>query len=657
MGLEVFINDNQVTLSADSVVALNKQIVDLNTFGEIKTDFSTTFTLAPVAENIATLEGIQALQSGSSLPYTKIPAKIVQDGLEVVTGGSAIVETVAGGVVKVTVFSGNFSWSGALKEKKLQDVDLSDLSHLWDTLTVSQSNQYERGYVYPPIEYGSGSNHNAAYLRPWVFVRELLPRIFKAIGYSITGDVLTSEDYLGLAVECSQNKAKSTELKCLAQVNDGAGFLDLVWDDNTGLESRAHFPDFVRDPWAPISTPGLFEEVPTVAGGRFEFICRKTGLYTIKTRWKVQHLGATTRGGVFYPYGSSAHWVARFITTAGPGVTAADISIINAGTPPGVVYTENVQVVSLVKGNRFSLLLQPINGLTGAGIGHWAIREFNGSSFEVTEVQTDQPFEFGDKVNLSDNLPDLDQASFVKSVAFFFGCAIIPDVQNKTVAFRYWNELQKNKEKAPDWSNFINWNKAPEVRYRFGSWAQRNWFRWTPDDTVPEFYGDGFLEISDAWLSPERTVYTQPFAATVTGVDGFPVIKRSEISGELWVNDVVPRLLMIERRAGSFLFVDPNSSGLNQTTTAYAFPFFKVLGGSRNIGYDDRLLADYYAFADQMTAAPQVLTLELSLPAFDIYTFDPFTPVYLKPFGAFYFVNKVTNWRKGAPAKVELVKI
>ena len=70
------------------------------------------------------------------------------------------------------------------------------------------------------------------------------------------------------------------------------------------------------------------------------------------------------------------------------------------------------------------------------------------------------------------------------------------------------------------------------------------------------------------------------------------------------------------------------------------------------------LVDTYYTkLKDNMLVNAKMLEVYLLLDEKDIEEFDPFTPVYISYFGAYFYVNKINNFVAKQITKVELIKL
>ena len=92
MSLKVYINDTAVDLNPEEVVAITKQVADIANISQVKSQGSNQFKIPKTSLNRQTLESVDEVSSNSNLPYQKNTAKIIQDGMEILPNGRAIIE-------------------------------------------------------------------------------------------------------------------------------------------------------------------------------------------------------------------------------------------------------------------------------------------------------------------------------------------------------------------------------------------------------------------------------------------------------------------------------------------------------------------------------------------------------------------------------------
>lgn len=653
--VKLFLQGREIFLKPETAVALTKQFADFNTFKEVKADLTNAFDIPVVAENIETLEALHVFTSLSDLPYVKIPAKLMIKGIEVVPNGRACIE-VTNSIVKCTVYGGNISWTTLLQDKTLRDIDFKDIIQIWNGTNITTSWASRLPYLYPNVDYGDGTL-TQEWQRPWIYAKEILERIFSAINYDISGKILTDPRYNGEIIECSRLDFADDNLLGVADVQEAAGYVDLIERDDFSPEynSWLQFNNSVNDPYVGFTVPSLLEPYPappSTVGPKWFYNVKRDGRYHFHLRLDLEPLfvkmwNSSTNQFDFFTPPQEIDWVVRCISVGSP------LEICFKGSPNGGVIIDTRQVtdvyfvLDLVAGQSVDFLVQPnkINSPPYSAQfqrAEWAIRLHNDSLFEVTQVESVVPTEFGDLISPGGMLPDMSQVDFVAAMAFRYGCAIIPDDANQTIYLRSWNEVLDNIPNAVNWDDKIDWTVKPDIKPRFGSWAQKNYLKYLEDSTVPLGYGDYVINVNDAWLQIDRDMITMPFAATPYNINGHPFIPRLESKGIglgwEWKNDLQPRILM------------------TPDVAPYNAAYFSLPLGAHNLDWQT-LVDDYFQFLEGFTDKTKVVTLNAFLKASDVLFFDQFTPVYITKYAAYMFINKIIQWQGGKSGKVELIKI
>lgn len=223
------------------------------------------------------------------------------------------------------------------------------------------------------------------------------------------------------------------------------------------------------------------------------------------------------------------------------------------------------------------------------------------------------------------NLPDWTVADFIKNlmkIEGVFAYATSADV----ITFASLDEVYANRTQARDWSDkvMMEGGLPTEMMPKFNSLAQKNWMRYAEDDTVTTSY-DGYIPVQGNALESENTLVELDFAATQGNV--IPVWVSDEDNAAEW-QEVEPRILKAQAD-GSISF-----AGLAW----------------------DALIATNYATYAQTVAVPRTLKTSVRLDTLDLQQFDPRVPVYVRQWGHYYAIIKLTTKDNGK-ADVELLQL
>lgn len=78
--------------------------------------------------------------------------------------------------------------------------------------------------------------------------------------------------------------------------------------------------------------------------------------------------------------------------------------------------------------------------------------------------------------------------------------------------------------------------------------------------------------------------------------------------------------------------------------------------GAGSLMFDD-LRKKYYPELEKILYQTKKVVRYILLTTRDILELDLLIPVYIQQDGCYYYINKIDAWRKGQPAKVELIKL
>lgn len=259
-----------------------------------------------------------------------------------------------------------------------------------------------------------------------------------------------------------------------------------------------------------------------------------------------------------------------------------------------------------------------------------AFKEFTGlCSSNNWRVQT-IPDDTGDNaysgmnMNLEANCGIANGMDFFKILSQVFGWTIKIDQDTKTIYAYSFGYITGRKSYAPDWTLKVAKDLDREVDFEFGKYAQENIIQYAENKL-------GGYRQSTSFAIPNVNL-----AATATLLD----IKVSSGNAE--------RVEQWEvKDDGSLQWKDTGTPHLIIWAAAADTPAHYTLA---------QVLANYQSLIAAIQAT-QTISLKMYLTAVDILNFDQFTPIYLKQFGQYFYVNKIKDWEVGKLCTVELLRI
>lgn len=201
MSLQIYINEQLVELEKTDNIGLTFQVYSIfNTEG--RTGFASSPIKAPkTRKNNIVFESLSNVNSATVLPYRKLTAKVVQNGIEIVPNGFAIIKETSESY-QFNVFSGNVAFFDLIKGLNVNEIDYSDLNHDYIVSNIIASFASTSGYIYPIVDWGDSvallnntDTQNANALIPVLYAKEVLERSASEQGFSLAGTFTESEQY------------------------------------------------------------------------------------------------------------------------------------------------------------------------------------------------------------------------------------------------------------------------------------------------------------------------------------------------------------------------------------------------------------------------------------------------------------------------------
>lgn len=631
MSPTLYLSDTLITLNADTVIELTLQVNDISEVKDRQGNHSNQFSIPMTKENRAALESTEIIANVSDLPYTKIPAKVIQKGVEI-QNGYAILEQ-AGDDFEITVYSGNSSFFETISGKKLSDLSLFEFDFIWNKLRVLDLIDATDGIIYPLVDFGNAPvltrTIDVHYLTPWIFVKTLVDKIFDAAGWTPEGAFLESDFYENLIISLPTLDQKEEYLLAEAETS------------GLQLSGASNFIDFdteTEDAQDTFITGGSMQsETVTVSpggtGSFWRYKAHGKGKYSF--RIFVDYAAAIGSAGTVTVY--------RKPTGLSTLVSVATISIAAAETDN---HTFDIEDLDMDDGDALMVRFTSVSS-------NLTILSATFSCYKAEAAVT-----FGHIFPVAENLPDMTQTDFLKAI-FQIGCITCQPVPfSNTLRLVQFSEIIANKAIALDWSDKVDYSENPIIEYHNNSYAQTNWLRYKADETVFANLGDGSFSIADETLEKEKTLFTLPFAASemVNKLGGLNLPEYLRIDGSD-VKEGSARIAILARETldSPVTYTDGSSSSANNDPENLCY--FILDTKDISLGFGNNLIETYYPdFVNTMNDFKRI-TLPILINQIDISELDHFIPVYITKYAQYFYLNKINSWVDGLPVKTTLVKI
>lgn len=628
----VIINDEDLDLSKGSAIAITSQLNDLHELRDRQAARSNQFKAPATANNIRILENAGLVQSTTRIPYRRNDAKIIKNGVEVLSRGYAILD----GVDKdfnITIYSALIDLMEALGDQRLSDLDFSLWDHTFDLDTVYNSRTNDDGYIYTVIDYNNDSTYLDNFYNqmlvnrnmPCFYVHTIIEKIFEQAGVTYDGAVFTNQKYLRMLLQLGTEDFNHPDAWSETYKMKAYNTIDQTVVGTDGIVGRFfQFPDDSVSGYDPAGIWSTYQYTKTSVIAKFKL-----------------HLDVVINSGSFDTE-----------IRQGPGTVVYTFPTIS-GT--GVYDLESPEQI-------IGFAANPTVFNPGQTLGSDSMTLKAGSYVEVEYVKT---LLFGTDVNVSAIMPDMTQKEFLKAILahIFVG---IPSINPYTNVYtvKQFKEIVQDIPNSVDWSDKLhNEPDSWKLEYRIGSYAKKNHFKYSVDDDVEEGYADGYFSIDDETLPPETTILTLPFAPS-DWVPRFqyakiPMVQKWE-DAEYTQIKLKPRIFLLDREAVAAAPILQYKDGVNvpkDLNDNVPYCHFIHPDLTENLGFDDSILADEYTELIDALARVKKLTAEFYLTANDINELDHYKPIYLWQFSSYFYLNKVINYKGEGLTKVELIRL
>jgi hypothetical protein len=275
----------------------------------------------------------------------------------------------------------------------------------------------------------------------------------------------------------------------------------------------------------------------------------------------------------------------------------------------------------------------------------------------------------------------------------FNGISQVDDIR-KTVTFVPFSKLSDNIGIAYNWTNKVDYFTVPKIEFIYDGLAQRNNFTYkeTTESNREDFDGndlpvferppntDYSFSVNNTRLKDEEDLIESEFGfanmrSILLGLNTAYVPMYADIKPDAssyhtpdeYKYNVLPSIPLLVKRVNKNDFED-NSQLVIQGETNVSSPqkryfddfyiaWFIDSQRSNSMGFGENVVAEFYAYLENILTNYKKVTLRLNLNPVDIRTLDFQRPVYIS--GVYYYINAVNGYDpiNGGSTEVELIKL
>jgi hypothetical protein len=701
MRTQIFVEGFELDLTNDIACEISYVIDDVKDFGSKNTSYSKTIVIQGTQKNnkifnhiselgrFIAIENVNTQAPNVNENYTAAVGSnciILVDNIQIFKGKLRVMEVVKYAnhtEYECAVFGelGGFYYelskgftnpqdNTSIGTKYLEHINFGNLNHTynWTNINASWNNRNTNpgiGYFYPLINYGKVDGfhdfHEQA-LRPAVYLREYIQRIFALSGYTYSCSFFDSDFFKTIVIPNNDDRLK-IKTNSLLSLNTSVLF-------NTGTA-----------PYTILWYYGTFRNFNSIGSGQYQYTGATTVNGTFNFYFNIKLQGGGYYSLQLYKNGAFDKTLDNFEVPALNSLYSYGKSISLSDT-----FTTN---------DIYKVIIDytPYSGVTTT-----PYISFESATWDIiTSVAVDTPAQINDILDISNCVPkNIKITDFFTSILKMFNLYVIEDknIAKKLIITPY---IDFYLNESLDWSDKLD--RSQEVRIKpMGELNARVFnFKFKQDDAYwnkvyKEKYNEGFMDFSydteyeyakdkedlevifssTVNYAPNGEEKIIPYLATYDPVNGTQDIKASNIrilqtkminvssSWKLSTTSGGTIQNSITRYPYSGMWEHPTvpANGTYFQSIGWASPkeiYYNISGSTINYGLFNAFWSQY--FAEITDPNSTILTAQFHLTSMDIRTLDFAKNILID--GTMWRINKVDGYDplSEKPTKVELLKV
>lgn len=662
--IELWLNNEIVDLSGKETIAIDYAMFSVEDIGKRKSARSYEFKLPDTSRNRRILEVPTELSSNSTLPYSKIEARLLSDGVDIGIKYATI--SSANNGYTVNLYGGIVSFYDIIKNKKLNELNLDSLNHVWDFTTVTDSRNNTSGYIYPIINYGADETVmgnierkvQADKMFPALFLDTVLNEIVSQAGYAFENDMLSDTQYIDNPIILPTTDAVgSVKYNAIFNIDNDTP----CTTDRTPIIKPINILSintYDGNYWnLPYNTTYTFQTNVIPASGLY---FEDNIDFTLKFTITVENNSGSNKTLQLWlsdgsPFNGHSAFLKSVVVSAGTQTYTIEIDVTNATFPVfgGFQITLNQRTILFF----------------GISDGGSQVIIKAGSTIEVLNADKKERILFNSKVLVSSILPNMKQIDLIRAYCQMFCLLPMLNEETKTFSLVKFNDIEDGISDFIDWSDKIDLTDKPTIKYLPSGYAQQNNMKWAKDGSEIQPEGtNSFVPVNNFNLEKEKDIIELEFASTYSQdmLLNIKVPRIGILKSDTIEDSKEPRMLILYREAINDLqdtsdFIYEHNSDTLTLTGADELPLCRFIEPSfnYNLGFGNSLIGLYYRALNNVLSDYKNVTCKIRLNAADINQLDFFKPVYIKYFNAYFYINNIKGYNPDSAesTEVELIKL
>ena len=654
---ELYINDKLIELSDNELIGITYCANNIGELQNRNSSFSNTIKIPITQNNKVAFDWSHLVNSSTDLPYKTLKATYIENGVELVSNGMAIINSIEDGYFNINILSGNSDLTELLGDKTIGELYGLD-SFLWRRVDTIASNNRSKPYIYPIIDWRSDSDSffikdnivKCNYLLPCLRIKDVFTKIENYINFSFTGPYIATKDHEDMVITPDYFEYENPPI---IKATNGAGGL---WKNTLQLPS--YYPSQIYVNPVQVNYPKLdtfdlgmaytdaFHTYFTPPSGvleygalrfsstiRIEWLANSSYQYT----WQKDEKRLSVTAEIIDDLDNVICEI-NYIDNEFVKLNHYREVVVDIITPedypfsPLRRYTIRIYVAAEQHPNMSSRLI------VGQKKNTTALFVFTQSK----RIQLNQRIKYSDIFRMK-------AKDVLKDILNLRGLIIQTNSYLRTIQINNFDDLIRNKSIAKDWSDKVV--SISSLKYTFGKYAQKNYLKFKDSQTIEEDYGNSYFSILNKNLDIDKTAVQIGHPATEQKFKylgaNIPKVAGLDIDQD-WHKPQY-RLLTLDSQYSSVIYMDKSFT----TLVNAKIPFCKFESFTE-------ITPKHYKVLNEILENTKVINATLKLNGKDVSELDFSIPIYLDvpefSISNYFYINRINDYRKGL-TNVELVRL
>ncbi len=592
--------------------AINIQMNNLAELQDRNVNYSGAMKLPKTKRNLEIFERLDVFEIKNRTPYSELNCRLFHNELELAGAGSKLHILSIGEEIECVILFGGVELFELMKETNFEDIDLGDFTvgnvstyPAWVKTAACLTKATELPtsgwltFLIPPTPY-----------EDFIRLFTITSKIVSHLGYSLFTNIefadIDSHHFSLASKNPSSNSLDNfTGIGTSGKVGatDSMTYLSVYLMPNISLLSNGG---------------GTFSTF-----GNTQYVFKSN----IKGRIKVKFTGQGSAINI------DTGFDIKFQFFWGASVVGGEVYRVNLSSSifNPVFSTSETELILDVNYNQNVLLYFGIQ---------WTEKDIQGLSlesyvdcygqFEVTELDAETIPE-GGRLYINKNIGFETPFDLFKTFVQTYGMSVYVDKMKRVHCFSM-KKVYDNKVIAKDWTNKLS-KENRETSYIIEGYAQENTISFEKDKELED---KATFFVNNQTLEKKKSLFTMKWQS---GEDKFsswhnlaylPIYTKEEGEDAVYTGSK-PHLVAINSLSGT--------DYAEHVTSQY-------------------LINTYYnELVNKMLSDAKRIEAYFDLNSEDIETHDPFVPIYLSQYGAYFYIEKIINFIAGELTKVNLIKL